>query len=73
MEEFSKERGEFLRSFLELPNGIPESDTFRRLFENTAPEELSECLVNCLEPDNRQIKVHLSVKGNILKSAVWGA
>ena len=31
MEEFGKEREEFLRGFLELPNGIPDSDTFRRV------------------------------------------
>ena len=33
MEEFGKEREEFLKRFLELPNGIPDSDTFRRVFE----------------------------------------
>ena len=32
MEDFGKEREEFLRKFLELPNGIPDSDTFRRVF-----------------------------------------
>ena len=30
MEEFGIEREEFLRQFLELPNGIPDSDTFRQ-------------------------------------------
>jgi hypothetical protein len=30
MEEFGKEREERLRDFLKLPNGIPDSDTFRR-------------------------------------------
>ena len=49
MEEFGKEREVFLRKFLELPNGIPDSDTFRRLFERLDPQELSECLVNWLE------------------------
>ena len=49
MEEFGKERESFLRKFLELPNGIPDSDTFRRLFEKLEPEELSECLVNWLD------------------------
>ncbi len=49
MEDFGKEREDFLRKFLELPHGIPDSDTFRRIFENLNPEELSECLVNWLE------------------------
>ena len=51
MEEFGKAREEFLRKFLELPNGIPDSDTFRRVFETINPEELSECLVNWLNEE----------------------
>ena len=51
MEEFGKGREDFLRKFLELPNGIPDSDTFRRVFEKIKPEELSECLVNWLEEE----------------------
>ena len=51
MEEFGREREEFLRNFLELPNGIPDGDTFRIIFEKIHPEELSECLVNWLEEE----------------------
>ena len=51
MEDFGKVREEFLRKFLELPNGIPDSDTFRRVFEKINPEELSECLVNWLNEE----------------------
>ena len=60
MEDFGKEREEFLRKFLELPNGIPDSDTFRRVFENLNPEELSEFPVNWLDvelPDRCVIAV----------------
>ena len=46
MEEFGKSRKEFLAKFLELPNGIPDSDTFRRVFEKIDPAELSSCLKN---------------------------
>lgn len=46
MEEFGKSRKEYLAEFLELPNGIPDSDTFRRVFEKLNPSELSSCLVN---------------------------
>lgn len=51
MEDFGKEREDFLRKYLELPNGIPDSDTFRRVFEKIKPEELSECLVNWLDAE----------------------
>lgn len=46
MEEFGRDRENFLRKFLELPNGIPDSDTFRRVFEKINPSELSACLLN---------------------------
>lgn len=49
MEEFGKEREEVLREFLELPNGIPDSDTFRRVLEKLNPSELSECLRNWVD------------------------
>ena len=48
MEDFGTEREDWLRGFLELPNGIPDSDTFRRVFERLDPHELSECLYDWL-------------------------
>lgn len=44
MEEFGQERLEWLKKFLELPNGIPDSDTFRRIFERLDSSELQQCL-----------------------------
>jgi hypothetical protein len=40
MEDWGLEREEWFRGFLELPHGIPDKDTFRRLFERIRPEEL---------------------------------
>ena len=56
MEEFGKSRKEFLAKFLELSNGIPDSDTFRRVFEKIDPAELSACLENWIntERDKRR-------------------
>ena len=51
MEEFGKSRKEFLAKFLELPNGIPDSDTFRRVFEKIDPAELSSCLKNWINTE----------------------
>ena len=36
----------WLEEFLELPNGIPSDDTFRRVFEFIAPEQLEQCFQN---------------------------
>ena len=41
MEEFGKEREEFLKGFLELPHGIPDSDTFRRVLERVNPNVIN--------------------------------
>ena len=46
MEEFGKSGKEYLTKFLELPNEIPDSDTFRQVFERLNPSELSSCLIN---------------------------
>jgi predicted transposase YbfD/YdcC len=46
MEEFGKSKITWLKKFLELPNGIPDSDTFRRVYERLNPKELSKCLNN---------------------------
>ena len=48
MENFGRERIEWLKTFLELPFGIPDSDTFRRVFEKLDPTELSKYLNNWL-------------------------
>ena len=71
MEEFGKKREEFLRKFPELPNGIPDSDTFRRLFERLNPSELSSCLI-IVVPMSRTKKVEKSdmVKGQRSKIEV---
>ena len=68
MEEFGIERENFLRQFLELPNGIPDSDTFRRLFERLNPEELSECLYNWLAVEFPERSV-IAVDGKTIKGS----
>jgi len=49
MEDFGIERRTWLDSFLELPNGIPDSDTFRRTFERVNPQELADSLRDWLD------------------------
>lgn len=57
MEEFGKSRREYLSKFLELPNGIPHSDTFRRVFERLNPSELSVCLTNWISVERGKREV----------------
>ena len=48
MEDFGTARQTWLKQFLELPHGIPDSDTFRRVFERLNPTELANCLYDWL-------------------------
>jgi len=54
IEEFGKARKAWLEGFLEIENGIPDKDTFRRVFERLDPSEVAECLYSWL--DNRDCK-----------------
>ena len=49
MEEYGTAKEEWLREFLELPNGIPSDDTFRRVFERIQPASLEKCLNSWLK------------------------
>ena len=68
MEAFGLEREEWLRTFLELPNGIPDSDTFRRLFERLNPAELSECLYSWLDIERKKCSV-IAVDGKTIRGS----
>ena len=45
MEEFGKFKEEWLKTFLQLPSGIPSHDTFNRVFSALNPEELESCFI----------------------------
>ena len=68
MEDFGKEREDLLRNFLELPNGIPDSDTFRRLFERLNPRELSECLKNWIGVEREKRSV-IAIDGKTIRGS----
>jgi predicted transposase YbfD/YdcC len=53
IERYGKTKRDFLRRFLELPNGIPSHDTFSRVFAKLDPAALLVCLQNWLN-DLRQ-------------------
>jgi len=43
MEDFGECHEDWLRTFLELPSGIPSADTFRRVFNALNPGKFQEC------------------------------
>jgi predicted transposase YbfD/YdcC len=46
MERFGKAKKAWLKSFLPLPHGIPSHDTFNRVFQALAPEELEKSFLH---------------------------
>ena len=68
MEEFGKSRKEYLAKFLELPNGIPDSDTFRRVFEKLNPSELSSCLLNWISVE-RESRSVVAIDGKTIRGS----
>ena len=49
MENYGKSKFDWLKTFLELPNGIPSHDTFGRVFSLLAPREFQEGFRNWIE------------------------
>jgi hypothetical protein len=48
IENYGISKQKWLEQFLELPNGIPSDDTFRRVFERINPEALEQSLAKWL-------------------------
>src|SRR5437764_5555915 len=44
VERFGRVKLPWLRTFLELPNGIPSHDTFRRVFARIDPRAFNRCV-----------------------------
>jgi predicted transposase YbfD/YdcC len=60
IEEFGNIRKEWLAEFLALENGIPDKDTFRRVFERLNPSEVAQCLYGWLgnrETDGKTVNI----------------
>jgi predicted transposase YbfD/YdcC len=69
MEDWGLEREEWFRGFLELPNGIPDRDTFRRLFERIRPDELLACLTRWLSGEDGSGEREVNIDGKTLRGS----
>jgi predicted transposase YbfD/YdcC len=58
--EYGVAKYDLLKTFLELPNGIPSHDTFNRLFSRLKPEELQRCFIGWTQA------VHQVTEGELL-------
>jgi predicted transposase YbfD/YdcC len=55
MELFAKGRETWLRTFLELPHGIPSEDTYRRMFEAIDTKVFTGCMTTIIEDLVREL------------------
>jgi predicted transposase YbfD/YdcC len=53
---FAQQREEWLRKFLELPNGIPSVHTFRRVFRMIDPKQFEKCFIYWVKDIARETK-----------------
>lgn len=65
MEMYGKAKHTWLCGFLKLPYGIPDSDTFRRVFELINPDELAACL-NEWVSEERQSHQNIGIDGKTI-------
>lgn len=69
--EFGKAKEEWLKTFLELPNGIPSHDTFSRVFRRLDPEEFHKCFMNWVEVLRREVsKEIVAIDGKTVRRAI---
>ncbi|KAF0245756.1 MAG: ISAs1 family transposase [bacterium] len=70
IEEFGKSKKDWLESILELANGIPSSDTFRRVISRIKPCEFQERFLKWIEIIRKNIdKEVIAIDGKTLRRA----
>jgi predicted transposase YbfD/YdcC len=68
VEAFGKRRLDWLRKFLELPNGVPSHDTFERVFQRLDPHAFQRCFLGWLQSLHRQSGgEHFAIDGKTLR------
>jgi predicted transposase YbfD/YdcC len=70
---FGRRRKEWFQEFLELPNGIPSSHTFERVFDRFDPLALQRCLLGWLHDLSELLGVrHIAIDGKTLRHSGGG-
>lgn len=69
-ERFAQERGEWLRGWLKLPNGVPSDDTFRRIFTALDAEAFGDCFIGYTAALSRRLGQELvAIDGKTLRGS----
>jgi predicted transposase YbfD/YdcC len=67
---FGRKRLEWLRGFLELPNGIPSHDTFERVFDRLKPQAFQACFREWVQAVSAALRIkHIAIDGKALRGS----
>lgn len=67
--QFGKEKRAWLKTFLELPGGIPTHDTFGRVFAALDPEAFNTCFLNWVRAVAPETAKHIAIDGKTLRGS----
>jgi hypothetical protein len=69
IERFGNHRLPWLRTFLQLKEGIASHDTFGRVFSLLDPAELAGCVQQWLQEIGRELGQHIAIDGKTLRGS----
>src|SRR5436190_141683 len=70
IETFGRKRRDWLRRFLELPNGIPSHDTFERVFDRIKPQAFLACFRDWVRAVSAALQIkHIAIDGKTLRGS----
>jgi hypothetical protein len=64
---YGKAKEDWLRTFLELKNGIPSHDTFNRVFSLLTPDWLNESSISFFKSKLKEMKGHIAIDGKTVR------
>ena len=67
IEAFGKTKEAWLKTFLELPNGIPSHDTFGRVFARIDPQQFEECFLTWVRGVTEKLTGVIAIDGKTLR------
>jgi hypothetical protein len=67
---FGRKRQDWLKRFLQLPNGIPSQDTFERVFDRLSPRAFQACFQQWVQAVQAALRIkHLAIDGKTLRGS----
>jgi predicted transposase YbfD/YdcC len=67
IEQFGNEKHDWLKSFLDVPNGIPSHDTFGRVFARLDPVKFEGCFFYWVESLSEKVAGVIAIDGKTLR------